>query len=141
MGSKAVEKFRSRHPSHHLLLSSLSMRLAVERRVDKKKTLARLKSVNSRTVAEEDMMENRSQMGKPYDRLKRLMSEKAGGKVKKERGHKTVRWSQQLIKVNTHQRLLKWNETHKLFAGPPAEPLTSHRRGASGNLSHFKLQP
>ena len=137
MGSKAVEKFRSRHPSHHLLLSSLSMRLAVDRKVGKKKTLACLKSVNSRTAAEEDMMENGCQKG----RLKRLMSEHTGEKVKRKRGQKTVRWSQQLIKVNTHQRLLKWNETHKLFAGPPAEPLTSHRRGASGNLSHFKLQP
>ena len=87
MGIKAVEKFRSRHPSHHLLLSSLSMRLAVERRVDKRKTLARLKSVNSRMAAE-DLMENGG--NRACDQLKRLMSEHAGGKEKKQRGHKTI---------------------------------------------------
>ena len=86
------------------------MRLAVERRVDKRKTLARLKSVNSRMAAE-DLMENGGQKGnRPYDQVKRLMSEEAGGKEKKQRGQKTVRWSQQLIKVNTNQRMLEWNE-------------------------------
>ena len=97
MGSKAVEKFRSLHPSHHLLLSSLSMRLsAVERKGNKRrKTYNQLKIANSRLAVEEDLMEDRSKKNqKTYDRL---TCQKENGK---QRGRKTVRWSQQLIKVN-----------------------------------------
>ena len=92
MGSRAVEKFRSLHPSHHLLLSSLSGRLTVERNNNKRKKLNHLKSFNSRLAAE-DLVESKSHV-KPYDRKR---SEKT--QERKERGRKTVRWSQQLIKV------------------------------------------
>ena len=91
MGSKAVEKFRSLHPSHHLLLSSLSVRLTVERAGDKRKNLNRLKSVNSR-LATEHLVVSKSHV-KPYHRVKKT-------RERKERGQKTVRWSQQLIKVH-----------------------------------------
>ena len=93
MGSRAVEKFRSLHPSHHLLLSSLSVRLTVERVGDKRKNLNRLKSVNSRLAAE-DLVERKSHV-KPYDQKRSERTQE-----RKERGRKTVRWSQQLIKVN-----------------------------------------
>ena len=96
MGSKAVEKFRSLHPSHHLLLSSLSVRLTAleERAGDKRKKLNRLKSVNS-PLAAENLVGIKNQV-KPYHRKKR--SEKT--QKMRGRGQKTVRWSQQLVKVN-----------------------------------------
>ena len=93
MGRKAVEKFRSLHPSHHLLLSSLSVRLTtLEKRAgDKRKN--RLKSVNS-PLASENQVGTKNQV-KPYDRKRSEKTQK-----RKERGQKTVRWSQQLVKVN-----------------------------------------
>ena len=95
MGRKAVEKFRSLHPSHHLLLSSLSVRLTSleERAGDKRKKLNRLKSVNS-PLAAENLVGSKSQV-KPYDRKRSEKTQKRRG-----RGQKTVRWSQQLVKVN-----------------------------------------
>ena len=95
MGRKAVEKFRSLHPSHHLLLSSLSVRLTtLEKRAgDKRKKLNRLKSVNS-PLAAENLVGSKSQ-AKPYDRKRLEKTQKRRG-----RGQKTVLWSQQLVKVN-----------------------------------------
>ena len=95
MGSKAVEKFRSLHPSHHLLLSSLSVRLTSleERAGDKRKKLNRLKSVNS-PLAAENQVGTKNQV-KPYHRKRSERTQKRRG-----RGQKTVRWSQQLVKVN-----------------------------------------
>ena len=85
MGSKAVEKFRSLHPSHHLLLSSLSVRLtALEKRAgDKRKKLNRLKSVNS-PLAAENQVGTKSQV-KPYDRKRSEKTQERKGKKEDRR--------------------------------------------------------
>ena len=132
MGSKAVEKFRSLHPSHHLLLSSLSVRLtALEKRAgDKRKKLNRLKSVNS-PLAAENQVGSKSQ-AKPYDRKRLEKTQKRRG-----RGQKTVLWSQQLVKVNVKDFLCINSNGLKSTpsAGSSSQPLASDRE-SSATLSH-----